>query len=399
MLGGPRDPNPGRFMPSQLSLAASLALLLALAGCQPQQAGAIAGADGLVLQPIAEGLDQPVHLTAPAGDPRLFVVEQPGRIRIIANDRVLDRPFLDLTKSVRSGGERGLLSLAFHPRYSENGHCFVNYTDASGATRIVRFSVTADPDVADPASARDVMTIEQPYSNHNGGHILFGPDGLLYVGMGDGGAANDPHGNGRNRHTLLGALLRIDVDGGARYAIPSGNPYAAGRGRAEVWATGVRNPWRLWIDPVARLLYVADVGQNAWEEVSVAPLAAAGLDYGWNVMEGRHCFRSGRCDTTGLVVPVIEYGRGDGCSITGGIVYRGKAVPELQGVYVYSDYCTGWIRGFRYAAGAATEPKTWVSGRVGSISSFGVGGDGEAYVITLEGAVLRIAAPPEDAAR
>ncbi len=371
--------------------------LVTTAGCQARSADAVAG-DGIALQRVASGLDRPVHLTAPAGDPRLFVVEQPGRIRIVAGGRLLAKPFLDLTDRVRSGGERGLLSLAFDPHYARNGRFFANYTGSRGETEIVRFTVSGDPDIADPASARTVLTVEQPYANHNGGHLIFGPDGLLYAGMGDGGSANDPHGNGQNPRTLLGKILRLDVrgagDGKVPYAIPPGNPFSAGGGRAEIWAIGVRNPWRLWIDPETRRLYVADVGQNRWEEVDVAPLDAAGLDYGWNVMEGDHCFRTADCDTAGLTRPVLDYGHGEGCSITGGLVYRGRGVPALDGVYLYADYCGGWIRGFRWADGRAIERRTWVPARVGSISSFGEGGDREAYVLTLEGDVYRIVKAP-----
>lgn len=373
---------------------AALALCLAASALPATGCGAGAAEDGdaIELTRVADGLDGPLHLSAPAGDPRLFVVEQPGRIRIIADGRLLERPFLDIAARVRSGGERGLLSVAFHPRYAENGRFFVNYTDRDGDTRIAEFRVSADPDRADPDSERLLLAVEQPYANHNGGHVLFGPDGRLYAGMGDGGAANDPHGHGRNPNTLLGAILRIDVDAGEPYAIPPDNPWAKGGGRPEIWAIGARNPWRMWFDAPESLLYVADVGQNRWEEVHVAPAAAAGLDYGWNVMEGRHCFRGAGCDTAGLHLPVLEYGHDEGCSITGGIVYRGRAVPGLEGHYLYADYCRGWIRSFRYAGGRAVDRRK-LARDVGSIASFGEGADREAYVVTLEGAVYRIDAP------
>jgi glucose/arabinose dehydrogenase len=219
--------------------------------------------------------------------------------------------------------------------------------------------------------------------------VLFGPDGYLYAGMGDGGSANDPHGNGQNRGTLLGAILRLDVDGDPPYAIPADNPYAGGGGRPEIWATGVRNPWRMWIDAETRTLFFGDVGQNRWEEIDAAPLDVAGLDFGWNVMEGGHCLRDD-CDAAGFTAPVLEYGRDSGCSVTGGLVYRGSKIPALRGVYLYSDYCKGWIRGFRLENGEAIERRTWVERSVGDVSSFGTDGAGEAYVATLEGTIFRI---------
>jgi glucose/arabinose dehydrogenase len=374
------------------SVFALVVLGACLPACQTRSADAIAGARNVALAGVVHGLDHPVYLTAPAGDPRLFVVEQPGRIRIVQDGRLLAKPFLDITDRVGFGGERGLLSLAFDPDYAHSGRIYVNYTDRHGDTRIERYRVTSNPGVADPASAQRVLTIDQPYSNHNGGHLLFGPDSLLYVGMGDGGSANDPRGNGQNRNTLLGKILRIDVRRDGAYTIPPGNPFEHGGGRPEIWATGVRNPWRLWIDPAERLLYVADVGQNQWEEVDVAPLERAGLDYGWNVFEASHCLRGTGCDSSGHVTPVLEYGHDAGCSITGGIVYRGRAVPALAGQYLYADYCSGWIRGFRFEGGRASEPRTWFADRVGSISSFGVDGRGEAYVLTLEGGVYRFTA-------
>jgi len=377
---------PHRTTPRAALIACLAASLAPAAGCG---AGAAEDGGGIALTKLAEGLDAPLHLTAPAGDPRLFVVEQPGRIRIIAAGRLLERPFLDITARVRAGGERGLLSLAFHPRYAENGRFFVDYTDRGGDTRIAEFRVSEDPDLADAGSERLLLAVEQPYANHNGGHVLFGPDGMLYVGMGDGGAANDPHGHGRNPNTLLGAILRLDVDSGEPYAIPPGNPFARGGGRPEIWAIGARNPWRMWFDAAESLLYVADVGQNRWEEVHIAPATAAGLDYGWNVMEGRHCFRGAGCDTGGLDLPVLEYGHDEGCSITGGIVYRGRAVPALAGHYLYADYCSGWIRSFRYEGGRATQARE-LARDAGSIASFGEGADGEAYVLSLDGAVFRI---------
>lgn len=370
------------------AIAALIAALLVLDG--PALA-APAAATGLALERVAEGLENPLYVTAPPGDPRLFVVEQPGRIRIVRDGRLLPTPFLDLTQRVRSGGERGLLSLAFHPRYAANGHFYVNYTDRRGDTRIERYTVSRDPDRADPESALLILEVDQPYSNHNGGHVLFGPDGMLYAGMGDGGSQGDPNGNGQSRGTLLGKLLRLDVDGPLPYAVPPDNPFAARQGpRGEIWAYGLRNPWRFCFDPPTGLLYIADVGQNSWEEINVAPAARPGLDYGWNVMEGAHCFRSRDCENAGRIAPAVEYGHGEGCSVTGGFVYRGRAMPALAGHYFYADYCRGWIRSFKYERGAVGEQREWRDLDPGQVLSFGHDAAGELYVCSQRGIVYRL---------
>ena len=349
-------------------------------------------ARGLKLDLVAEGFRSPVYLTAPAGDSRLFVVEQPGRVRVIQGGRVLARPFLDISGDVSFGGERGLLGLAFHPRYAQNGLFFLNYTDRSGDTRIERFRVGRDPNVADVASRKLVLRVEQPYSNHNGGHVLFGEDGMLYVGMGDGGSGGDPHGNGQDRSTLLGDLLRLDVDRGDPYAIPPDNPFAGQRGmRGEIWAWGLRNPWRFCFDAEEDLLYIADVGQNRWEEIDVVPSRRGGLNFGWNRMEGAHCYRAPGCDQRGLTGPAVEYGHDDGCSITGGFVYRGRAMPDLRGHYFYADYCSGWVRSFRWREGRATDHREWELGRVGAVTSFGLDSSGEIHVLVESGRVFRLA--------
>lgn len=350
---------------------------------------------GLRLTRIAGGLESPVHLTTAPGEPRLFVVEQRGRIRIIERGRLLETPFLDLTTRVGYGGERGLLSVAFHPAYARNGFFFVNYTDRDGDTRVERYRVSRDSSRADPATAKLILAIEQPYSNHNGGHLLFGPDGMLWIGMGDGGSANDPQGNGQNPQTLLGDLLRIDVDRGDPYAIPEDNPFArSNAGRPEIWATGLRNPWRFWMDARSQLLYIADVGQNRWEEINVALLDRPGLNYGWNVMEGRHPLR-GRGEQSGFTAPLLEYSHDDGCSVTGGVVYRGRRIPALLGHYLYSDYCRGWLRSFRVVNDAArgltaTDQREWPVGDLSGATSFGVDADGEVYVLVHSGTVYRL---------
>jgi len=370
-----------------------LALLL-LAGCSDDPGGTVdpPGGGEIRLTEVAAGLSGPVFLTAPRPDARLFVVEQPGRIRVVENGALLPTPFLDITDRVSSGGERGLLSVAFHPSYATNGFLYVDYTDRNGDTRIERYRVGADRNRADPASAKLILQVAQPFANHNGGLVAFGPDGKLYVGMGDGGSADDPLGHGQNRATLLGDILRIDVDAGDPYAVPADNPFVGQAGaRGEIWASGVRNPWRFAFDREAGLLYLADVGQNALEEVNVVPAASAGLNFGWNVMEGSRCFRPAEgCGRTGLVVPVLEYGHAEGCSVTGGYVYRGGRIPALRGHYFYADYCRGWIRSFRHQGGQALDRREWALGDVGSVLSFGEDAAGELYVLSSSGRVYRI---------
>ncbi len=346
----------------------------------------------LALQSIASGLSNPVYVTAPPGDSRLFAVEQAGRIRIIQNGQLVATPFLDISSRVSSGGERGLLSLAFHPQYQSNGFFYVYFTGLSGEIRVERFSVGADPGVANGASAKVILTVVHPRSNHNGGLALFGPDGMLYLGLGDGGGAGDPDRNGQNINTLLGALLRINVDAGDPYSIPTGNPFVNRTdARPEIWALGLRNPWRFAFDAVDGLLYVADVGQNAFEEVNVIPSSRGGANFGWNVMEASACYGASTCAKSGLELPVVEYSHaGGGCSITGGFVYRGPALPEIAGHYFYSDYCAGFIRSFRFQNGGATDQRTWDLENVGSVTSFGRDGSGEIYLTTSGGRVYKL---------
>jgi glucose/arabinose dehydrogenase len=370
-----------------------LLLLAACSGSEPGDPGETPGQPALRLVEVASGLQSPVHLTAPASDARLFIVEQPGRIRIVENGQLLPTPFLDIAAKVSSGGERGLLSVAFHPRYAQNGFLYVNYTDRAGDTRIERYRVSANRNLADPASASLVLHVRQPYSNHNGGQVAFGPDGMLYIGMGDGGGGGDPEEAGQDPLQLLGKLLRIDVDAAQPYGIPAGNPYA-GRsgGRGEIWALGMRNPWRFSFDRTANLLYVADVGQNRLEEVNVVPAGQAGVNYGWDVMEASDCFEpSSGCPRAGLTLPVLEYTHDDGCSITGGFVYRGQAIAGLRGHYLYADYCEGWVRSFRHADGQAVDKRSYPLADVGNISSFGEDSQRELYVISHRGTVHRIA--------
>jgi hypothetical protein len=348
-------------------------------------------ATGLSLETVASGLDQPLYVTAPPGDPRLFIVEQTGRIRIVRDGRLLARPFIDLTDRVRAGGERGLLSVAFHPQYARNGFFYVDYTDLHGDTHVERYSVTADPDRGDPSSAHLLLKIDQPFANHNGGLVLFGPDGRLYIGMGDGGGSGDPLRNGQNLSSLLGKLLRIDVDGRDPYSVPPDNPFAGRAGaRPEIWAYGLRNPWRFGFDRATGTLLIADVGQDRWEEIDASPAAGPGLNYGWNLMEADHCFGARDCDSRGLIRPVVEYGHDQGCSITGGLVYRGRRMPSLTGHYFYADFCAGWIRSFRLVGGAVTEHRQWRGVEVKGPTSFGEDAAGELYVCSQRGAVYRL---------
>lgn len=339
---------------------------------------------------LSNDLDAPLFATAPAGDPRLFIVEQGGLIRIFVDGALKEQPFLDVVSKTRGSGEQGLLGLAFHPDYASNGRFFIDYTDRSGDTRVDACVVSADPDVADAASCVTILSIGQPFPNHNGGWIGFGPDGYLYIATGDGGSGGDPRGNGQNTGALLGKILRIDVDGGGPYAIPPDNPFANGGGAPEVFVYGVRNPWRNAFD--GDDLYVADVGQRQWEEVTVISLEDAGANLGWNIMEGRECFGRSTCEEADNVMPQHVYSHAEGCSITGGYVYRGKAIPEIDGLYFFGDYCSQSVWSFRYEGGEARDLTDWTQqlGRRGAISSFGVDAAGELYVITLNGGLYRI---------
>lgn len=344
-------------------------------------------------QVVASGLEKPTDIASPGdGSGRVFVLEQVGRIRIIQNGQLLPGPFLDISNLVGSNAsERGLLGLAFHPNYAENGFFYVNYTDRDGNTRIARFSVSAtDPNLADPASRVELLRIEQPYGNHNGGSLAFGPDGYLYAGLGDGGSAGDPLNAGQSRNTLLGKILRLDVNNGQPYAIPADNPFAAGGGEPEIWAYGLRNPWKIAFDRATGDLYIADVGQNQWEEINFTPAGApGGLNYGWRFMEGSHDYSGGLYDRAALVLPVAEYTHSDGCSVTGGQVYRGKSLPGWQGVYLYGDFCSGNIWGLLKTAHGFSNSLLFKTGF--RISTFGLDDDGEIYLADYSGAVYRLA--------
>lgn len=377
--------------------AAQLLTLLAVAACSDDGGPTTPTGDGtLALERVTDQLESPVYLTTPPGDPdRLFILEKAGRVRVVHDGTLLEEPFLDITAETSADGERGLLGLAFHPGYATNGQVFVHHTDVDGDTRLMRYQA-ASANLADPASATVLLQVAQPYSNHNGGQIAFGPDGMLYMGLGDGGSGGDPEGNGQDPSTLLGAILRVDVDGGPPYAVPADNPFFDDPdGADEVWAYGLRNPWRFSFDRLTGDLYIGDVGQNAVEEVSVQAAASdGGENYGWNVMEGSRCFEADSCDMSGLVLPVHEYEHPEGCSITGGYVYRGSALPWMEGRYLFGDFCAGFVRSFVLSDGAATDVRDHTAelGDVGSLASFGQDADGELYVLDIQGAVYRIIA-------
>jgi glucose/arabinose dehydrogenase len=352
----------------------------------------------LRLELIASSLAAPVFLTAPVGDPRLFFLERAGRIRLIKNGAVLPTPVLDISARVRTDGERGLLSLAFDPQFATNGFLYINFTDLTGDVQVERFQIpSGTPDVADRTPLR-ILTVQRnpANNNHNGGQLVFGADGFLYVGVGDGGGAGDPFNNAQNLNTLLGKLLRIDVANATSlqpYAIPLGNPFAGQAGRrAEIWAYGLRNPWRYAFDTARGLLYIADVGEARREEVDVAAATAAALNYGWNIMEGSLCFAVVNCSTQGLTLPVLEYGHdpSGGCSIIGGFVYRGGDLKELRGRFFYSDFCAGFLRSFRFGGGQAAEQIDWNIQNIGQVTSFGEDAAGELYMLTSGNAIYKI---------
>lgn len=342
------------------------------------------------LRKIVTGLVSPLLVTnAGDGSERLFVVEQGGVIRIITKGRLLPEPFLDVSTRIVAGGEQGLLGLAFEPDYAETGRFYIDYTDTDGNTVVARYRVSDDPDKADPDSAEVILRVEQPFPNHNGGHLAFGPDGYLYVGLGDGGGSGDPEGNGQNPDTLLASILRLDVSGSLGYEIPEDNPFAGGGGRPEIWALGLRNPWRFTFDRDTGAMWIGDVGQDEIEEIDFQPPGVGGLNYGWNVMEGNACFGASSCDKGGLEPPVTQYTHEQGCSVTGGHVYRGERYPALTGGYFFADYCTGFVWVIE-ARNRVQDPTLKLeTGR--SISSFGESESGELFFVdSAAGELLQI---------
>lgn len=329
------------------------------------------------------GLSQPVHIThADDGSGRLFIVEQSGHIRIVKNGILLSQPFLNITSRVSFSGERGLLSVAFPPNYASKKYFYVYYTNVSGNIVVARYRLSTNPDVANSSNQEVILTINhQQFPNHNGGQLAFGPDGYLYIGTGDGGGVGDPLNNGQNRGSLLGKMLRIDVESGvAPYAIPASNPFRQTPGyRREIWALGLRNPWRFSFDRQQGDLYIGDVGQNTYEEIDFQSASNnGGQNYGWKIMEGAHCFNSTTCDRGGLVLPVVEYNHSQGTSITGGMVYRGQKYLEMDGVYFYADFVNGKIWGLKRSG--TTWQNKLLRDTSYSISSFGEDQAGNLYL-------------------
>jgi len=349
---------------------------------------------------LVNGLESPVDLQAAPGDTnRLFIAEKTGRIRVFQGGALVARPFLDISSRVSTGSEQGLLGLVFHPQFATNRRFYVDYTDQSGNTHVVEFLANAGLDSAS-ATEREILFQTQPASNHNGGQLAFGPDGYLYISLGDGGGGGDTYHNGQNLGSLLAKILRVNVDMGSPYSIPSDNPFVSVTGaRGETWDYGLRNPWRFAFDRLNGDLYIADVGQDTYEEVDYEPHHSGGKNYGWNIMEGLHCYppSTSTCNKSGLTLPVTEYTHSDGCSITGGYVYRGMELPELAGTYFYGDYCSGIIRSFTIVNGQAVNAQDWSSslrttsgGRMQGLSSFGQDARGELYMTLLSGEVYRI---------
>jgi len=357
----------------------------------------IGGQPTLTTTLFVSGIPSPVDFQVPAGErARAFVVEQGGRIRVVRSGTLVATPFLDISSKIRAGGEQGLLGLAFHPQYASNGRFYVNYTDRSGDTHISEFRASPPTaDAVDPATERELLFVRQPFANHNGGGLAFDNAGRLLIALGDGGSGGDPLNNGQKLGTLLGKILRIDVDAGSPYVVPADNPFRATAGaHPEIWAYGLRNPFRIAIDRPTGDLYIGDVGQGRIEEVDVDPGSRrGGLNYGWRITEGSRCFNpSSGCDTSGITMPIYEYSHGEGCSVTGGVVYRGCRVPALAGTYFFADYCSAFVRSLRFANGQATELRDWTSSLRGldSPTSFGLDAAGELYVVDQDGEIYRL---------
>ena len=350
---------------------------------------------GYTWQLNTDGVSQPVGLvSAMDSSGRLFIVDKEGMVFILRDSEVGPTPFLDIRDRVGIKGAttRGLLGLVFHPKYAENGYFYLHYTNRQGDIVISRFHVSKETDLGDPNSERILIQVKPPVGEHNGGDLAFGPDGYLYISIGDGGGGGygDAEGNAQNPESLLGKILRIDVDGDNPYAIPADNPFASGGGRPEVWAYGLRNPWRLAFDPLTGDLYIADVGENQWEEVNFLPAGTpGGANLGWNYFEGMHAFRDKPSESQSYLPPLVEYNHEQGCSIIGGKVYRAKALPEFNGVYLYGDYCQKTVWGLLHKPDG-----TWQNEMLfqveAFITSFGQDEAGDIYLVGLTGQIFKL---------
>lgn len=353
----------------------------------PTDVAAFPNPEAYTWETVVSGLVRPVDLQhAGDGSGRLFIIEKVGRIRVVQDGQLLETPFMDIVERVGSdGNEQGLLGMTFHPNYEENGFFYVNYTDVNGDTVIARYQVTTDNNIADPNSEVVLLAVDQPFRNHNGGVLTFGPDGYLYAGLGDGGSAGDPNGNGQSLDTLLGKILRLDVDSADPYAIPPDNPFGN-----EIWAYGLRNPWRFSFDRANGDLFIGDVGQGEWEEIDYLPAGMpGGTNFGWDYFEGTHPFEGTPPQDAQLVPPVAEYDHSGGnCSVTGGYVYRGS-IPEWNGIYLYGDYCSTTVWGLIRSDGGWQNQVLF--GAPGTITSFGMDESGEIYIVTDGGQVFRLA--------
>ncbi len=378
-----------------------ISMIVLCAGCSSSGNGSSSVNDKKLLirtEQVISGLNSPLAITNAAdGTGRLFITEQGGAIRILVNGALLPDPFLDISGRISCCGERGLLGIAFPPDYKNKRYFYVNYTNSGGNTVISRFHVPLQSlNTADPNSEEIILTIAQPFSNHNGGHLAFGPDGYLYIGTGDGGSGGDPLNNAQSTGTLLGKMLRIDVESGSSpYAIPPDNPYVGNASyRQEIWAVGLRNPWRYSFDQVEGHLFIADVVQNDYEEINFqSSQSSGGENYGWNIMEGTHCYNATTCNRSGLVIPVAEYDHDLGCSVTGGMVYRGAAYPELIGIYFFGDFCSGHIWGLKRSGDRWTDIQRIDTAFM--ISSFGKDEQGTVYLADYKtGSIHRIIPSP-----
>jgi glucose/arabinose dehydrogenase len=390
-------------MPARPALVAAVALPLLLPGAtlaaapSDPPAGYRPGTVAIELEPFADGFESPVFLTPDGtGNGLLYVVEQVGTVRVVSPDgSVAAEPLLDLRGRISAGGEAGLLGLAFHPEYAENGRLFVYYSVQGGGAQVVS-ELAASDGVVDPASERLVLRMDDFAENHNGGMLSFDHDGMLLIGTGDGGGGGDPQGNGQDDTQPLGKLLRIDVDSGDPYGVPLNDPEGRLGADAlpEIRATGLRNPWRFSVDRATGDVFIGDVGQGTWEEVDVLPAGQGGWDFGWSVMEGPDCFEAEGCDREGLTLPVASYGRDSGCTVIGGYVYRGEEYPGLTGAYLFGDYCAGtlWALSAADAVADGTAEAEVVGSFDGNLSSFGQDESGELYALGLNGAVTRVTA-------